>query len=78
MPAIVKKLAVFATTDGLILQPHGGANPHGSLRIDFKTKSVESLGKVEPETLKQTPRLESHGIIGERLLLSRHVTSVEC
>ncbi len=67
MPSVVKKLILFTTIDGLVLQPHGGADRHSSLRIDFKSRSVGTQDKVEPETFKQSPHLESHGIIGEHL-----------
>jgi hypothetical protein len=67
MPGIVRKFMIFATIDGLILQPPGGWDHQSSLRIDFKTRSIGLSTKAEPETFKESPHLESHGIIGELL-----------
>lgn len=67
MPGIVRKLIIFATTDGLVLQPHGGSDQSNPLRIDFKSRSIGPHVKVQPETFRQSPHLESHGIIGEHL-----------
>jgi hypothetical protein len=72
MPGVVRKLIVFATTDGLILQSYGGTDPNIALRIEFKSRSVGRHARVQPETFKQRPHLESHGIIGEQLPSLRH------
>jgi hypothetical protein len=68
MPSIVKRFVIFATADGLILQPHGGWDHNHSVRIDFKVKSIVPHAKVDPETIKYSPHLEIHGIIGKHLL----------
>lgn len=68
MPGILRKLIIFATVDGLILQPLGGWDHHSSLRVDFKDRAIGQHAKVESETWKQRPHLESHGIIGQYLL----------
>lgn len=76
MPDVVKKLNIFATTDALILQPAGGSDHNNPLRIDFKSKSIAPHLKVEPETFKQSPHLESHGIIGKHLRSLQHFAQV--
>lgn len=67
MPGVVRKFIIFANSNGLILQPHGGADHRDALQIDFKSSSIVSCEKVEPETFKQSPYLETYGIIGEHL-----------
>jgi hypothetical protein len=69
MPGIVRKLIISATANGLILQPLGGADLHPSLRVDFKSRTIGPHDKVEPDTFKQSPHLESHGIIGKLSIL---------
>lgn len=70
MPAIFRKLIIFTSTHGLIIQTHGGADHNDCLRIDFKTRTIARHEKVELETFKQSQHLESHGIIGGQLPLS--------
>lgn len=61
MPAIVRKLTIYASIDGLILQPHGGCDP---LEVKFESRSIGSYAKVGSESFKQGQHLESHGLIG--------------
>ncbi len=71
MPGAVRKLVIFTTIDDLILQPAGGQDHNNPLRIDFKSKSIGLHVKGEPEAFRQSPHLESHGVIG------KHVISVQ-
>ncbi len=73
MPGIVRKLIIFTTIDGLVLQPAGGPDHNNPLRIDFKSKSIVPQVKVDPEAFKQSPHLESHGIIGKHVICVQHL-----
>jgi SacI homology domain len=73
MPGLVRKLVIFATIDGIILQPwHGNEQRnnlnHGAyspLQIDYGTRKISLLS---PTALEQRAKgdsgLEAHGIIG--------------
>jgi hypothetical protein len=76
MPGIVRKLLIFATIDGLILQPHGGWDHDRSIRVDFKSRSIGLCAKEEPDALKENPHLESYGVIGEHLASSQHLAAL--
>lgn len=73
MPGLVRKLVIFATIDGIILQPwHGNGQRnnlnHGTyspVQIDYGTRKISLLS---PTALEQRAKgdsgLEAHGIIG--------------
>lgn len=73
MPALVRRLLIWAAADGLVLQAssHGPSEHHQkSVQIDYKSRQLKELpsstttttgGSVEAR--KGTP-LEAHGVIG--------------
>ena len=65
MPGLVRKLVIFATIDGLILQAHGPVEHHHSLRVDYRTRSITPWKGSHAELHKQPQKLETHGIIGQ-------------
>ena len=67
MPALVRRLLIWATVDGLILQAHGPSEHHKAIQIDYKNQQIKELQKTEVVS-KKGAQLESHGIIGTRQL----------
>lgn len=72
MPALVRRLLIWAAADGLVLQAHGPSEHHKSVQIDYKSRQLKELPSTTSTTTttgdslearKGTP-LESHGIIG--------------
>ncbi len=65
MPALVRKLAVFAAGEGLVLKPllHHRPQPQRSLRIEYATHAVSSIADFEG---KDIASFECHGIVGTR------------
>lgn len=63
MPALVRRLLIWATVDGLVLQAHGPAEQHKAIQIDYKRSQIKEISDYDAATKKDTP-LEAHGIIG--------------
>lgn len=68
MPALVRKLVIFAAVDGLVLQPlsqRGQQRPTAPVKIDYKSHVVSPLLRnVEEDNAGSTSQLEAYGIIG--------------
>lgn len=66
MPALVRKLVVGATIDGLVLQPikqhHQRAIP--SLLIRYSTTEIVSLSSQSCLDVASRDLLEAHGVVG--------------
>ncbi|KIW99805.1 uncharacterized protein Z518_10733 [Rhinocladiella mackenziei CBS 650.93] len=63
MPGLVRRLLIWATVDGLVLQAHGPAEHHKAIQIDYKHRQIKELQKNDVGGRKGPP-LEAHGIIG--------------
>jgi hypothetical protein len=65
MPGIVRKLVLFATVDGLVLQPlaQRGQRPSQPVTIDYKTASVRPFLRGSEEQDREN-QLECYGVIG--------------
>ena len=63
MPAIVRRLLIWATVDGLVLQAHGPAEQNKSVQIDYNRSQIKEVRDHDADTKKGTP-LEAHGVIG--------------
>ena len=63
MPALVRRLLIWATVDGLVLQAHGSAENHKAIQIDYKRRQIQEL-QVNDAASKKGTSLEAHGIIG--------------
>jgi len=66
MPGLVRKLIIFATIDGLILQPvpQKGQKAGPSTKIGYKTNNI-SYATNDPNNLDNNRHsFESFGIIG--------------
>lgn len=67
MPALIRRLLIWAAADGLVLQAHGGPNNEHprSIQIDYKSRQIKETPGTDSDWKKGTP-LESHGVIGKR------------
>ncbi|KAF3397739.1 Phosphatidylinositide phosphatase SAC2 [Penicillium rolfsii] len=73
MPGLLRKLAIVATVDGLILHGNGangprpnhngGNNEASSIRIDYKTNKITAL-PASSESLEGQDVLEAYGLVG--------------
>ncbi|MCJ1228694.1 hypothetical protein MMC12_005355, partial [Toensbergia leucococca] len=63
MPALVRKVAIIAAVDGLVLLPlsHRNQREIASFQINYATHDIISLGLALPEYLS-SDSLEAHGI----------------
>ena len=72
MPGLVRKLRVFPSADGLILQPLAGRHQSGtivgSLLIRYDSHSIEPVHRnYDPED--EEAGIEVYGVIGEHPLI---------
>lgn len=66
MPGLVRKILIIAAVDGLVLQPaRNNAGSFSPLRIEYKSKRIQSLPAGSNYHNKGDERLESDGIIGK-------------
>ena len=63
---LVRRLLIWATVDGLVLQAHGPAEQHKAIQIDYKSRKIKELQKPDALAKKAAP-LEVHGIVGRAL-----------
>lgn len=69
MPGLLRKLIIFATVDGLILQPHGSSSRHNgngessSIRIDYKTNKISPVSPSDLSARRESG-LEAYGLVG--------------
>ncbi|KIV87043.1 hypothetical protein PV11_02614 [Exophiala sideris] len=63
MPALVRRLLIWATVDGLVLQAHGPAEQNKAVQIDYKRSQIKEIRDYDAATKQGTP-LEAHGVIG--------------
>ncbi len=62
MPALVRKLAVFAADDGLILKPlHPRQQSQRSLKIAYGSHAITNTTEFEG---KDNVSFECHGVVG--------------
>ncbi len=65
---LVRRLLIWATVDGIVLQAHGTTEHHKAIQIDYRSRQIKELQKSDASTRKSAP-LEAHGIIGETTIL---------
>jgi hypothetical protein len=78
MPALLRKLAIVAAVDGLVLHAQangprhsaGSNNEASSIRIDYKTHKVTALPTSTSQPLDGKDALEAYGLVG---MLTREV-----
>jgi hypothetical protein len=72
MPALLRKLAIVAAVDGLILHAqangarhnNGSNNEASSIRIDYKTNKITALPTSASEPLDGQDALDAYGLVG--------------
>ncbi|KAJ5154835.1 Inositol phosphatase [Penicillium coprophilum] len=71
MPALLRKLAIVAAVDGLVLHAQangprnaGSNNEASSIRIDYKTNKITALPTSAAESLDRKDALEAYGLVG--------------
>jgi hypothetical protein len=73
MPALLRKLVIFAAVDGLILQfpgngpRHNGNNESSSIRIDYSTSRISPLSAYPTDQNERDSGLEVFGLVGKQL-----------
>jgi hypothetical protein len=73
MPSLLRKVAIFAAVDGLILQSTGNGvrynanNESSSIRIDYKTNRISSYSAPANDLneRKDYAGLETYGLVGK-------------
>lgn len=68
MPGLVRKLAIIAAVDGLILQPLSQRNQRAppAIRVDYQTHHITALEQEAKERNSSLASVEAHGIVGRR------------
>ena len=64
MPGIVRKLAIFATVNGLVIQSHGSVDHHKAIRIDYKSTRIQDESDDASAKDRKQEHIEAHGLIG--------------
>lgn len=67
---LVRKLLIFASANGLIVQAHGPVEHHKAIQIDYKSRRVSECSHDEANRNRKGAQLEAHGIIGRSLSMS--------
>lgn len=68
MPGLVRKLRVFATSQGVVLQPLAVRHQRGAppIRIDYETHSIKSpVRDLDTDEDASDVYIEVYGIVGE-------------
>ncbi|ETN41680.1 uncharacterized protein HMPREF1541_03616 [Cyphellophora europaea CBS 101466] len=69
---IIRKLLIFASSNGLIVQAHGPVEHHKAVQIDYKSKHVSLCPHDEAADNRKGVHLEAHGLIGLLSIASSH------
>jgi hypothetical protein len=64
MSGLVRRLVIFAATEGLVLQGHGHPEHHKSLLVSYETPEISERARSTIHHDDDVPRLEAHGLIG--------------
>ena len=66
MPGLVRKIHVFATVDGVVLQPlaQRGQRPASAAKIGYKDNSIVPVLKDDIEDDSSGKGFEAFGIVG--------------
>ncbi len=80
MPGLARKLLIFATVDGLVLQPLAQRNQLSppAVIIAYETRSISTIKHSHDNERLSVNSFESHGIIGvhTRLLMKISLISI--
>lgn len=61
---LVRKLLIFASANGLVVQAHGSVDHHKAIHIGYKSRLVTDCSQDEAVKGRKGAQLEVHGIIG--------------
>lgn len=64
MSSLFRRLVIFATVDGLIIQGHGTTEHHKSLLVEYESQRISERPKTSQTHNHSAPRLEAFGLIG--------------
>jgi len=64
MSATIRRLVIFSTIEGLVLQAHGHSEHHKSVLVNFKSQQLSEHAKTDHHHDAQVPRIEAYGLIG--------------
>lgn len=64
MSGLVRRLVIFAISEGLVLQAHGHPEHHKSLLVSYETSEISERARNTIHHDHDVPRLEAHGLIG--------------
>lgn len=70
MSGLARRLVIFATIEGLVLQAHGHPEHHKSLLIDYRSQQITDRAKRDQHNNQDSVRLEAHGLIGNHFSYS--------
>jgi hypothetical protein len=62
--AIIRKLLIFASAKGLIVQAHGPVEHHKAIQLEFRSSRVTECPHDEAAQQRKAPSLEAHGLLG--------------
>ena len=65
MPGIARKVLIFASINGLVVQAHGPVEHHKAIHFHYKSKRIEDYSAVEIGKDSNQEQLEAHGLIGK-------------
>lgn len=70
MPGIIRRVLIFTTVDGLILQPAPPRNQQRTteqaIKVEYKTNIISPLLKDKKDSDTAPATLETYGIVGMR------------
>lgn len=67
MPSLVRKIAIYATVNGLVLRPVDSRSQKIiGLQINYSTHEITPRAPVADSDAELSPSLEVHGIVGTR------------
>ena len=64
MPDLVRKLLVYASINGLVVQAHGPVDHHKAIHLDYKSRQIQGYTVEQASQDEKSPHLEAHGLIG--------------
>lgn len=71
MPGLIRKIAIIAAVDGLILQPHGSwiaqndNKVQSAIHIEYKNCKIAPWRSLPLKTYPKGTVLEAYGVIGQ-------------
>jgi len=68
MSGLARRLVIFATIEGLVLQAQGHSEHYKSLLIDYRSQNITAKSTQHDD--HDSVRLEAHGLIGKSSLIT--------